>query len=146
MRTWMILLGMMAMLGLTASTSAQPCACCAAPGTAMGSYNGATEITLTGAVEEVKTMSPSGGRGMGGLHLLLNTPSGSVEVRVGPTWFVSSKNVTFTEGDVLTVVGSQMTMADRKLMTAREIKKGDQVLTLRDTNGFPLWSGRNRSR
>src|SRR5689334_8427368 len=101
MRTWKILLSTMAAIGLTASANAQPCPCCAAHGIAMSSYNSATEITLTGAVEEVKTMSPpSGGRGMGGLHLLLNTPSGSVEIQVGPTWFVSSKNVSFAAGDV----------------------------------------------
>ena len=146
MRTWKILLGVMAMLGLATSAYAQRCACCPAPGTAMGSYNGATEITLAGGVEQVKTTSPPGGPGMGGLHIVLNTPSGSVEVQLGPAWFVSSKNVTFTDGDVLTVVGSQMTTAGRKVVIAREIKKGDQVLTLRDTNGLPLWSGRNRTR
>ena len=88
---------------------------------------------------------PSQGRGGGGLHLVLTASSGPIEVHVGPASFVSSKNVTFAKGDALTVVGSKVTMAGQDVVIAREIKKGDQVLTLRDANGFPLWSGRGRS-
>jgi hypothetical protein len=53
--------------------------------------------------------------------------------------------VTFAKGDTLKVVGSQVTMAGQEVVIAREITKGDQVLTLRDAKGFPLWSGRGRS-
>ena len=109
-----------------------------------GNYNPATEATLTGTVDAIKNL-PSPGRGGGGLHLVLNVPSGPIEVHVGPASFVKSKNVTFEKGDTLTVVGSKVTMAGEEVLIAREIKKGDQVITLRDTNGFPLWSGRNRT-
>ena len=111
-----------------------------------GNYNPATETTLTGTVDDIKNL-PSPGRGGGGLHLIVSTPTGSIEVHVGPASFVSSKNVTFSKGDALTVVGSKVTMAGKEVVIAREIKKGDQVLTLRDPKGFPLWSGRGgRSR
>jgi DNA/RNA endonuclease YhcR with UshA esterase domain len=106
-----------------------------------GNYNPATEATLTGAVDEVKTM-PSPGKGGGGVHFMLNTGTGAMTVHVGPASFVSSKNFTFAKGDTLTVVGSKVTMEGEQVVIAREIKKGDQVLTLRDAKGFPLWSGR----
>jgi len=106
-----------------------------------GNYNPATETTLTGTVDSVNNM-PSSGRGGGGLHLILALPTGPIEVQVGPASFVSSKSVTFTKGDALTVVGSKVTMAGQEVVIAREIQKGDQVLTLRDAKGFPLWSGR----
>lgn len=109
-----------------------------------GNYNPATEATLTGTVDTITNL-PSPGRGGGGLHLMLSMPSGPIEVHVGPASFVKSKNVTFAKGDALTVVGSKVTMAGREVLIAREIRKGDQVLTLRDANGFPLWSGRNRT-
>jgi hypothetical protein len=109
-----------------------------------GNYNPATEVTVTGTVESVENM-PSPGRGGGGLHLKLTAPSGPLEVHVGPSSFVASKNVTFAKGDTLKVVGSQVTMAGQEVVIAREITKGDQVLTLRDAKGFPLWSGRGRS-
>jgi hypothetical protein len=107
-------------------------------------YDPATEATLTGTIDEVKNLT-AGGRGAGGIHLALGTASGPIEVHVGPAWFLSSKNVTFAEGETLTVVGSRMTMGGRAIMIAREIRKGDQVLTLRDASGFPLWSARNRT-
>lgn len=108
-----------------------------------GNYNPATEATVTGTVESVETM-PSPGRGGGGLHLKLTALSGPIEVHVGPSSFVASKKVTFAKGDALTVVGSKVTMAGQEVLIAREITKGDQVLTLRDAKGFPLWSGRGR--
>ena len=109
-----------------------------------GNYNPATEVTVTGTVESVENM-PSQGRGGGGLHLKLTAPSGPIEVHVGPSSYVASKNVTFAKGDTLKVVGSKVTMAGQEVVIAREITKGDQVLTLRDAKGFPLWSGRGRS-
>jgi len=106
-----------------------------------GSYNPATEATLTGTVDEVKTM-PSSGKGGGGVHFMLNTGTGTMTVHVGPASFVSSKNFALAKGDTLTVVGSRVTMEGQAVLIAREIKKGEQVLTLRDAKGFPLWSGR----
>jgi hypothetical protein len=110
-----------------------------------GNYNPATETTLAGTIDEVKQL-PSPGRGGGGLHLVLSAPSGAIEVHVGPASFVSSKNVTFAKGDAVTVVGSKVTVEGQEVLIAREIRKGDQVLTLRDAKGFPLWSGPGRTR
>jgi hypothetical protein len=109
-----------------------------------GNYNPATETTLTGTVDSVSTL-PSPGRGGGGLHFILAVPTGPIEVHVGPASFVSSKNVTFAKGDALTVIGSKVMMAGQEVVIAREIKKGEEVLTLRDPKGFPLWSARGCS-
>lgn len=106
-----------------------------------GNYDPATETTLTGTVDTV-TSVPAPGRGGGGLHLSLAAPNGPIEVEVGPASFVSSKGVTFTKGDALTVVGSKVTRAGHEAVIAREIRKGDQVLTLRNAKGLPLWSRR----
>ena len=145
----MIVLGAaVAMMGAAASAYAQRCAYCsgAAPG-----YDVATETTVSGTVDEVRTMTPAGGgRGMamgmsgGGIHLTLSTASGPVDVHVGPASFVASKNVSFAKGDALTVVGASVTVENQSLVVAREIRKEGQVLTLRDQKGFPLWSGRGR--
>jgi hypothetical protein len=106
-----------------------------------GNYNPATETTVTGTVDEIKNL-PSPGRGGGGLHLVLAAPTGLIEVHVGPASFVTSKNVTFSKGDAVTVLGAKVTMEGQDVIIAREIRKGAQVLTLRDAKGFPLWSGR----
>lgn len=106
-----------------------------------GNYNVSTETTMMGTIESVTTMA-SGRQGGGGLHITLTTASGPLEVHVGPAWYVSSKHVTFTKSDQVTVIGSKVTMGGRDVMLAREIRKGDQLLKLRDAHGYPLWSGR----
>jgi hypothetical protein len=103
-----------------------------------GNYNVSTETTLMGTVDNVATIASE--RRGGGQHITLITASGPIEVHVGPAWYVSSKHVTFTKGDQVTVVGSKVTMDSRDVMLAREIRKGDQVLKLRDASGVPLWA------
>jgi hypothetical protein len=110
-----------------------------------GNYNPATETTLTGTVDEVRQM-PAPGRGGGGVHLILSAEAGPVEVHVGPAAFVTAKHITFAKGDALTVVGSKVMMAGQDVVIAREIKKGDQTLTLRDEKGIPLWAGQRPTR
>ena len=110
-----------------------------------GNYNPATETTVTGTVDAVNNV-PSPGGGGGGLHLMIAAPAGPIEVEVGPASFLAAKKVTFAKRDVVVVVGSKVKVQDRDVVIAREIKKGDQVLTLRDAKGFPLWSGRGRMR
>jgi hypothetical protein len=103
-------------------------------------YNPATEATITGTVDSV-THVPSQGPGGTGLHLVLAASSGTIDVHVGPASFVASKNMTLAKGDTLTVVGSKVTLSGQAVLIAREIRKADQLLTLRDANGLPLWSG-----
>jgi hypothetical protein len=134
-------------LGLSSAASAQRgimasgyCMMCAHHGMGGRNYDPATEVTLTGMVDEVKqTMAP--GWGAGGLHFTLNTTDGVVAVHVGPLSFVRAKSVTFASGDALTILGSRIQMGGQEVLIPREIRKGDQVLTLRDANGRPLWSG-----
>jgi hypothetical protein len=104
-----------------------------------GNYNVSTETTLMGTIDSVTTLA-SERPGGGGQHLMLKTASGPIEVHVGPAWYVSSKHVTLSKDDQLTVVGSKVTMGGRDVVLAREIRKGNQRLSLRDARGIPLWS------
>lgn len=104
-----------------------------------GNYNLAAELTLTGTIDEVRQM---GANGPGGVHLLVRSDDGVVEVHLGPGAFIAEKKVELAAGDAISVIGSKVQMAGRDVIIAREITKGGQVLALRDTNGFPLWSGR----
>jgi hypothetical protein len=140
MKAWKTIVAMTAMLGVAASASPQqPYDCCSGAGAGQ-SYSSATEATVAGTVDEVTTV-PAPRGGMNGLHLILHTPAGPAEVHVCPAWYVSSRNVTFAKGDAVTVVGSKITMTDREVLVAREIAKGQQVLTLRTATGTPAWSG-----
>jgi hypothetical protein len=110
-------------------------------GKGMG-YNKATERTVTGVVEKVLThQAKNGGTG---LHLSFKTETGVLDVHVGPTNWLSSKKYEFATGDTLTVTGSATKVNGADVLIAREIVKGGQTFTLRNTDGFPLWSGRGK--
>jgi hypothetical protein len=106
-------------------------------------YNPATEVIFNGTVDDVQHMPPTG-RGPGGLHLIVRSEAGDQEVHVGPAAYVTSQHVEFAKGDAIAVTGSKVKLGGQNVVVACEIKKGDQVLTLRDAMGFPLLSGRAR--
>ncbi len=113
-------------------------------GMGMG-YDKAKEVTLTGTVTDVVDQQ---GMGMGaGLHLMFKSGADTVEVRLGPKAWLDEQHYTFAKGDELTITGSRQamhdmaTMTDKDTLVAREIKRGNQTMTLRDENGRPLWAG-----
>jgi hypothetical protein len=42
--------------------------------------------------------------------------------------------------------GSKVTWQGKPLIVAEKIKKGDQVLKLREPNGVPVWSSHHRTK
>ena len=108
-----------------------------------GNYDPATEVTLSGTVDEVVTI-PGPREGMDGIHLVLRTAAGVRGVHVGPVTFMSNQGFAFAAGDAITVVGSIVTIEGREALIAREIRNGDTVLTLRNAEGIPLWARARR--
>lgn len=125
----------------------------------MPKYDTATEATFMGTVTEVMTETSwvertraqrLGARRHGhprldqmrmvGAHLMLETGGETVEVHVGPSSFVEANGFTFAKGDYLEVVGSRIEVWGTEAIVAREINKGDRLLTLRDGQGIPVWS------
>jgi hypothetical protein len=106
-------------------------------------YNPATETTVKGTIEAVNQMT--GRQGWGGTHLQLKAESETLDVHVGPSWFLSQNKITFAKGDQIEVTGSKVKFANGEALLAREITNGDRKLTLRNESGFPVWSRRGRS-
>lgn len=106
-------------------------------------YNPSTETTVKGTVEKVTEIA---GRGnWNGIHLNLKVDGQTYDVHVGPTNFLSTSGFTFSAGDQIEVTGSKITFNGADAIVAREIKKDDKVLTLRDRQGIPSWSRGRRS-
>ena len=120
------------------------------PGTGRGAspmYDVKTETTIKGTVESVETITAAGGRGrrgLGGTHLTVKTEKETLEVHVGPTAYLTEKGITLAKGDTLEILGSRVTIDEKPVVIARQIKKGDNAWTLRDASGRPVWSGRGR--
>ena len=105
----------------------------------VGRYDPKTEVTLNGTVDSVERVT-SENMPMAGIHLVVKSENQMIQVHVGPAAFVDKKMM-FTQGDTIQVVGSKVTMGGKPVVIAREIKKGHEVLQLRDERGRPLWSG-----
>lgn len=105
-------------------------------------YNPATEITVNGTVENVDQKINR--RGREATHLFIRTESGIFRVQLGPTEFLRSNNFYFSQGDGLQVTGSRIPHKRFDVLIAREIRKGAQILTLRDSFGRPAWSHHKR--
>lgn len=116
------------------------------PGGAYGRmFNPATVETVSGEVVRVDRFTP--GRGMGyGVHLVLKTATESLDVHLGPSWYVEQQGLTFASGDKLEVTGSRITYQGKPTIIASEVKKGDKVLKLRDARGVPVWAGTGAGR
>lgn len=112
------------------------------PGGGQGSprYDTATEATFRGTVEAVKQIEAAGRRGPG-THVVLKTAEGAVDVHLGPKGFLDAQKLTVAVGDAVEIVGSRVKVAGADAVIAREIRRGDQKLILRDEKGVPRWSG-----
>jgi len=103
-------------------------------------YNPKTVETLSGDVVSVERFTP--GRRMSyGVHFILKTDKETISVHLGPSWNVEKQPLTLAPGDKVEVTGSRITYQGQPAIVAQEVKKGGQVLKLRDANGVPAWAG-----
>lgn len=103
-------------------------------------YNPKTLETLSGEVVSVEKFIP--GRKMSyGVHFILKTDKETIPVHLGPSWYMEKQAVTIAPGDKAEVSGSRITYQGKPAIVAAEVKKGGQVLKLRDANGVPAWAG-----
>ena len=106
-------------------------------------YNPATVETVSGTVESVDKVTPMKGMHYG-IHLMLKTDKETVDVHLGPDWFIERQDAKIEKGDTIEVKGSRVTIAGKAAIIAAEVKKGDSTLVLRDANGIPVWAGWRR--
>lgn len=103
-------------------------------------YDVKTIETVNGSVTSIDQVSPDKDMSTG-VHLILNTANGKISVNLGPAWYIDNQEVQINKDDNITVTGSKVTYNGDQVIIAKEVVKGDQVLKLRDDNGYPVWSG-----
>ncbi len=106
-------------------------------------YDPKTVEVVSGEVVTVDLIAPM--RGMShGMHVLLKTAKGNISVHLGPTWYLENQDVKINVNDKIEAKGSRIVFNGSPALIAAEIKKGEEVLKLRDENGYPVWSGWRR--
>ena len=106
-------------------------------------YNPETVETISGEVISVDKITPSKGMSYG-IHLIVKTEKEIISVHLGPGWYIENQGITIEPEDKIEIKGSRITFDGRPAIIAGEVKKGDEILELRDDNGFPAWSGWRR--
>jgi DNA/RNA endonuclease YhcR with UshA esterase domain len=102
-------------------------------------YKPWNEVTVQGTVEDVQEFyCPISGDE--GTHLLVKTENGSVQVHLAPTRFLRDKNLSFSKGDVIQVVGSRIIYQGRDALIARTVVRGSPTMAFREQNGKPVSS------
>jgi hypothetical protein len=106
-------------------------------------YNQATVENISGEVLSVDKIMPMKGM-RSGVHLTLKTDKETIPVHLGPSWFIDRLDSKIVKGDKIEVKGSRVTVNGKPAIIAAEVKKGDNVLILRNDAGIPVWSGWRR--
>jgi len=102
-------------------------------------YDIGKELTMSGLVEDFRIgQCPWCGPGAGA-HLLLRTQEGLVEVHLADAGFLRKHGYKFVKGDLVEVLGAKLIYDGGTSLLAREVRRGDQRIVLRDARGTPLW-------
>lgn len=103
-------------------------------------YDRGTVETLSGTVIEVERLAPRRLERLSQVHLLLKTDEEAVIVRLGPESWLAKHDFNLAPGDLLSITGSRVNHPRQTFLIAGKVKKGNQILSLRDENGRPLWA------
>jgi hypothetical protein len=99
--------------------------------------------TIQGEIADIQRLAR--GRGHQGIHLTGAMGSEELAVRLGPDFYVDGQALKLAKGDQVEVKASRTTF-DGQPIIAQEVRRGAEVLALRDANGVALWRGQGRGR
>jgi len=100
------------------------------------SYDVTREVTLTGTVSAVLTQPASGM--ILGSHLLLTTPSGTIDASLG-RWGLEGKGaVSVVAGEQVEVTGVTTTFNNKEVFIVRTVKVNGKTYTVRNQHGIDV--------
>lgn len=137
-RLWLYGAGLtlMVVLGLTLAANAQGRGGEGQPPV----YNPKTEATVAGIVRGIEPAKLTGKPQP--VYLKLQTQTETLTVFLGPNWFVAQQGMRLEILDRVEVTGSRVSFQGKPGLIAREVKRGEQVMRLRDEAGKGSWGKR----
>lgn len=90
------------------------------------------EITSVGRFVSEKGASYS-------VRATLKTAKETIAIHLGPAWYIENQELQVVPGDQVEVTGSRIIFEGKPALIASEIRKGEDVLVLRNEAGFPAW-------
>jgi hypothetical protein len=105
-------------------------------------YNTSSVVSLDGMVQEVRQVIVPAG--LKGVHITVKCNKNTVDVYLGPADFVKEFNAVFKKGDQVEIVGSKVKADGSAVVLAREVRRDDSTLYLRDHQGHPFWRPKSK--
>jgi len=102
-----------------------------------------TMTSIDGEIVSLTRFTPMKGM-TAGVHMKVKAAAETIDVHLGPAWYLESQEADLKAGDKVEVKGSRITYDKKPAIIAVTIKRGDDVLVLRDADGFPRWAGWRR--
>lgn len=106
-------------------------------------YDPKTVEIISGEVVRVERITPRKGMSYG-VRMNVKTDKEEIPVHLGPGFFIENLDEKIGPKDKVEVKGSRITFDGKPAIIAAVVKKGQEVLILRDDTGLPAWSGWRR--
>jgi hypothetical protein len=94
--------------------------------------------SISGEVTSVSRITPMKGMSAG-IQMNVKTDKETISVQLGPSWYLENQDVKIEAKDKVDVKGFRTSFGGKPAIIAAEVRKGDEVLKLRDESGFPAW-------
>ena len=104
-------------------------------------YQVGREVSLVGTVSSVVENSKTGPLGT---HVMVQTPSGLVDVHVGSAKYLEMNKLNLKSGDSVRVLGENFTVGTDTVFFARIVQDGTAAVAVRSPKGMPLWKNGKR--
>jgi hypothetical protein len=105
-----------------------------------GYYDRRRETTFSGTVTGKTKGQPRGG--VQGMSIMVKTGRVQREVELGPAWYVGRQSAAINLGEKVRVTGVPLRVGRQNVFLARQIRRGNNILALRDAMGMPYWDAR----
>jgi len=110
-------------------------------------YNPQTVETLAGNVVALNRMHAKRPGRPDRVTMVLQTNKETVKIHLGPADYLDRQATKLAPGDQVEVKGMRITRSKATFFIAGSVKRGDQILQLRDdATGRPLWAKSQRSK
>jgi hypothetical protein len=73
--------------------------------------------------------------------LAVRTDRETLPIILGPAWYGDQQHFAVAPEDQVEIKGSRLSIQEQPTIIAAEVKRGNQILKLRNDNGIPLWAG-----
>jgi len=102
-------------------------------------YNPDALETISGEIVDVDLVRTRSGRGCCLVLTLEKADKKKIEINLGPSFYIEEQPMELRKKDKVDVTGSWITRRGIRRVVAGEVRKGNEVMKLRDEKGRALW-------